>query len=170
MDSWLWHFDKKGTFFVRSAYKVAWNLQNTSEASSSSVSPSWWKRLWLLNLPCKVKIFLWKACREILPTKLLLFKRGIADSFDCNFCGDHAESVDHALWGCVRVKRNQILYGGGSGNNGSVWEKAVDFVNHVNNTSGVSFVNPLSSVVDRNLRWKASLASFFKLNVDAAVT
>ncbi|TXG48154.1 hypothetical protein EZV62_027448 [Acer yangbiense] len=34
----------------------------------------------------------------------MLFKRRIADSMFCNFCGEHAESSNHALWGCVHVK------------------------------------------------------------------
>ncbi|KAK1584535.1 hypothetical protein Q3G72_033836 [Acer saccharum] len=79
-DSWMWHFDKKGNFSVKSAYKLALRIMNADEASYFTGFHSWWKRLWLLNLPNKIKIFCWKACKEILPTKLLLFKTNIMDS------------------------------------------------------------------------------------------
>ncbi|KAK1560281.1 hypothetical protein Q3G72_024527 [Acer saccharum] len=52
-DSWTWHYDKKGCFSVKSAYKVALNLKNAEEASSSLGSHPCWKKLWQLNLPNK---------------------------------------------------------------------------------------------------------------------
>ncbi|TXG48608.1 hypothetical protein EZV62_024483 [Acer yangbiense] len=101
-DSWLWHYDKKGFFSVKSAYKVALDLRDAYVASSSSGSISWWKRLCLLNLPTV-----------------------------CGFCGVHVESVDHALWGCDRLCRNQILYDSGDCVGGKVWDRAVDYVKNL---------------------------------------
>ncbi|KAK0600064.1 hypothetical protein LWI29_011234 [Acer saccharum] len=78
---------------------------NADEASYFTGFHSWWKRLWLLNLPNKIKIFCWKACKEILPTKLLLFKRNIMGPAVCELCGNQVESVDHALGSCKKIQQ-----------------------------------------------------------------
>ncbi|KAK0583943.1 hypothetical protein LWI29_005441 [Acer saccharum] len=74
------------------------------EASCSSGPHPRWKKLRCLQLPNKIKIFCWKACRNILPAKALLHKRGIIDSDLCPLCTEGPETVDHALWGCKNVK------------------------------------------------------------------
>ncbi|KAK3183041.1 hypothetical protein Dsin_030327 [Dipteronia sinensis] len=51
-----------------------------------------------LQIPNKVKILCWKACREMIPTKLLMARRRIIESGCCSLFGDSPESVDHALW------------------------------------------------------------------------
>ncbi|TXG65555.1 hypothetical protein EZV62_006830 [Acer yangbiense] len=102
-DAYLWHFDKKGKFSVKSAYKVALADQLSDQASCSYGPLAWWKKLWSLELPSKIRFFCWKANKVILPTKLLLCKKGLVVSDLCPFCGDEPESVDHALWRCKRV-------------------------------------------------------------------
>ncbi|KAL5830904.1 hypothetical protein ACOSQ4_016258 [Xanthoceras sorbifolium] len=99
-DTPSWHFDKLGCFSVKSAYRLALNANNSASPSSSRTPPPWWKKLWSLPLPSKIKIFCWRACKEALPTKAGLFKRGIGDSILCPFCSRLPESSDHALWGC----------------------------------------------------------------------
>ncbi|KAL5848629.1 hypothetical protein ACOSQ4_006642 [Xanthoceras sorbifolium] len=98
-DSLTWHFDKKGYFSVKSAYRLALKANNSDSPSSSGAPFPWWKKLWALQLPSKIKIFCWRACREFLPTKGNIFKRGIGDSNLCPFCSRIPESSDHALWG-----------------------------------------------------------------------
>ncbi|KAL5779910.1 hypothetical protein ACOSQ2_010647 [Xanthoceras sorbifolium] len=100
-DSILWHFDKRGEFSVKSAYRLALSLKSKDIAACSSGPASFWKAIWAMNLPNKVKCFAWKACKGILPTRALLFPRGIISSPDCVLCGDAVESTDHVLWSCV---------------------------------------------------------------------
>lgn len=57
-DNFIWHFDKKGKFTVKSAYHVArlWVLPPSLLASSSaSTSPfsTLWNNLWQVNVPPK---------------------------------------------------------------------------------------------------------------------
>ncbi|KAL5862339.1 hypothetical protein ACOSQ4_003635 [Xanthoceras sorbifolium] len=99
-DSLIWHFDKKGCFSVKSAYRLALKDSCSDSPSGSRAPFPWWKKLWALQIPSKIKIFCWRACREALPTRGCLFKRGIGDSNLCPFCSRVPESVDHALWGC----------------------------------------------------------------------
>ena len=52
-----------------------------------------------------MKIFLWRACKAILPTKANLFDKGISNSFSCVWCEDAVETGDHLLWGCEFAQR-----------------------------------------------------------------
>ncbi|KAL5817683.1 hypothetical protein ACOSQ3_026061 [Xanthoceras sorbifolium] len=103
-DSLIWHFDKRGFFSVKSAYNVALSLGNSDVPSCSRGFSPWWRKLWALQLPSKVKIFCWRACKGILPTRDVLFRRGIADSCFCALCGFVLDSADHAVWGCSSVQ------------------------------------------------------------------
>ncbi|KAL5767804.1 hypothetical protein ACOSQ2_014587 [Xanthoceras sorbifolium] len=71
-DSLLWHFDKRGEFSVKSAYKVALSIRIMDLTFSSASPLPLWKKLWNLNLPSKVKAFCWKACLESLYTLAFL--------------------------------------------------------------------------------------------------
>ncbi|KAL5774803.1 hypothetical protein ACOSP7_012360 [Xanthoceras sorbifolium] len=102
-DSVLWHFDKHEIFSVKSAYKVALSLREGGKASCSRGPLPLWKSLWRLKLPNKIKVFYWKACLEALPTKALLFSRGIVVSSMCSLCDAGFETVDHILWDCPSV-------------------------------------------------------------------
>ena len=51
-------------------------------------------------MPNKVRIFLWRACSEALPTKLNLQKRKVLDNLSCSLCQTATESTLHALRGC----------------------------------------------------------------------
>ncbi|KAL5737670.1 hypothetical protein ACOSP7_030431 [Xanthoceras sorbifolium] len=99
-DSLIWHFDKRGCFSVKSAYRLALKVAQSDSPSGSRAPSPWWKKLWALQLPSKIKIFCWRACREALPTRDSLLKRGIGVSNLCPLCARVPESVDHALWGC----------------------------------------------------------------------
>jgi hypothetical protein len=39
-----------------------------------------WQLIWFLKTPNSVKHFLWRACKNILPTKINLFNRKVVDS------------------------------------------------------------------------------------------
>ena len=52
-----------------------------------------------MNCLNKIKHFFWRACKNILPTKLKLKDKGIGSDDRCEFC-DQRESSGHALWSC----------------------------------------------------------------------
>jgi len=56
--------------------------------------------IWSLRVPNPVKVFMWKACHNILPTKENLFKRRVVDNKLCPCCEREEETTLHALWGC----------------------------------------------------------------------
>ena len=59
-----------------------------------------WKQCWSLNVPNAVKMYLWKACHNLLPTKANLFRRGVHDTSQCLICLRAEETVVHVAWAC----------------------------------------------------------------------
>jgi hypothetical protein len=58
------------------------------------------KILWSLQVPNAVKVFLWRAYHNLLPTKVNLFTRKVVDNNFCPVCHLAEETVFHAIWGC----------------------------------------------------------------------
>ncbi|XP_021621538.1 uncharacterized protein LOC110621576 [Manihot esculenta] len=58
-----------------------------------------WNRLWSFDVPPKVRDFLWRAYRGVLPTRNILLRRGIYVPTACLFC-DHNESISHVSLHC----------------------------------------------------------------------
>lgn len=55
---------------------------------------------WDLNVTNAIKMFLWRACHNLLPTKANLFKRGVCDDKLCPICLKEEETVAHITWEC----------------------------------------------------------------------
>ena len=53
----------------------------------------------------KIRLFLWRAYLDILPTRTKLFDKGVTHSFSCHWCEDEAETASHVLWQCEFVQR-----------------------------------------------------------------
>ena len=95
MDRLIWAYTSKGHFTVSSAYKVAFSsISNPSPVGSNKQNcRKFWKSLWGLNIPNKVKNFAWQACHNILPTKANLCYWKILNNPTCKACGLETETV-----------------------------------------------------------------------------
>ena len=107
-DSQVWTKMPNGIFTVNSAYKVAYkmlkeaNLENHSAGcSDNSRMQALWKAIWNLKCQSKIRHFMWRACRNILPTKFNLKQRITDDK--CDIC-DKRETSGHILWSCATAK------------------------------------------------------------------
>ncbi|KAK3210788.1 hypothetical protein Dsin_015494 [Dipteronia sinensis] len=107
-DSLQWHFDQKGSYSVKSGYWVGVSLSSVSGPSNSSsfsdASIAWWKSLWKLQIPSKIKVFVWKACHNMLPSFEVLARRKILVDRRCPMCKSKSESIIHGLWSCSYLK------------------------------------------------------------------
>ncbi|XP_022143319.1 uncharacterized protein LOC111013220 [Momordica charantia] len=107
-DRLIWNFEKNGICTVKSDYKLA-HMQSPDTSASTSLSEclaKWWKDVWQLNLPSKIKVFFWRPCLDRLPTGANLILRGV-DVPDCYaFCGKKGEDALHLFWTC-KVSKNQ---------------------------------------------------------------
>jgi ribonuclease HI len=63
-----------------------------------------WRILWKLQIPGKVKIFIWRALHGILPLKSILANRHIGSSGECPICRTEPEDVLHLLFKCNASK------------------------------------------------------------------
>ena len=65
---------------------------------------AFWRRLWKMKVPNKIKNFLWHACSDALPTRCNLLRRKVLDYPTCPQCGIDSESTLHALWECNQLR------------------------------------------------------------------
>ncbi len=87
---------------------MLYSHQIATEASSSSTRNSanqFWSSIWATSVPPKVRVFIWRAGKGILPTQTHLFDKGISNTFSCVWCGDEAETEDYLLWRCEFAQR-----------------------------------------------------------------
>lgn len=79
-DRQIWALTSNGMFSVRSAYYGALQLykaENGGTYLDDSLNRSFWKRICQIYVSPKVRHFVWRACRDILPTKRDLVWRNI---------------------------------------------------------------------------------------------
>ncbi|KAK0584046.1 hypothetical protein LWI29_006910 [Acer saccharum] len=79
-DYLAWHFDKHGEYSVHSGYQLAISQQVSESSSTSDQSQQWWNRMWSLHIPPKVKIFIWRAYGNALPSLQNLWQRKVVSS------------------------------------------------------------------------------------------
>lgn len=59
-----------------------------------------WKKLWGICVPGKVKICAWRVCLDALPTRSNLCQQRVMSEDVCVVCSGLVESVEHALRDC----------------------------------------------------------------------
>jgi len=105
-DRLTWKGTKDGVFSVCSAYHLGVELQANSRGQSSHTSPSneIWKFLWSHHVSNPVKAFLWRACNNLLPTKMNLFQKWVVEEALCPICGREEEDTTHVVWNCLGAR------------------------------------------------------------------
>ena len=106
-DRIIWAESANGLFTVWSAYKLAMNLSrppNYGSSSDESQTKKFWKLLWMIQAPHKIRHFIWRACRDSLPTKTNLVRRKILQEDCCVDCHEEPETTGHLFWSCLRAR------------------------------------------------------------------
>ena len=87
-DCLRWPACNSGEYSVKTGYKLLCEEENSSVASSSDrlKHDLFWKCIWKLCIPNKIKLLLWQVCSNALPTKENLKKRKILDDAKCSAC------------------------------------------------------------------------------------
>jgi|UniRef100_A0A2N9HI72 hypothetical protein len=159
-DILVWTGTPNGRFTTRSAYMLQLEEKTQIQGSSSDKSRlhAFWKALWRVTVPSKIKTFMWRACTSILPTKTNLFRRGVVHSYYCPVCNDHAETVLHSLWDCEYAQTawlNSSVSPLLSLVRPSSWDDLVDYVIRHLKTPEVELFFTLAWMIwaDRNATW-----------------
>lgn len=74
--------------------------QQTGESSCAVSNLSFLEGNMVHRCPQKIKLFVWKECKGILPTKLNLFRKGISSSLTCPICEKEAEYIEQVFYEC----------------------------------------------------------------------
>ena len=104
LDVVVWQHNKQGVYSVRSGYHVARQIMNDEhrvETSTGPVGGKLWTTIWKTNVPNKIKVFSWRACHDILPTRANLVRRKIIKDDACMLCSGVPETGVHAIWECA---------------------------------------------------------------------
>jgi len=105
-DCLVWPRSRGGNYSVKIGYQLLGELENREAASRSSSADlrNFWKGIWSLQIPNKIKHFCWRACTEFLPTLANLYRCKVVNSPLCSNCGRASEIALHALWDCDKVQ------------------------------------------------------------------
>lgn len=82
-DSWYWSKEKMGMYTVKSGYASIQDRANVNDLSDNS---GLWRKLWNLKIPGQVKVCMWRALNEALPTKDQLLRRRVEVNCLCPVC------------------------------------------------------------------------------------
>lgn len=96
-DNWYWMKEKYGNFLVKTAYTL---IQESEPLVNQCGNTRFWKRLWNLTVPPKIKNFMWRAITGCLLTKDMLRIKQVNINVECSLCNREAESTSHVLLKC----------------------------------------------------------------------
>ena len=112
-DFLAWHYDSKGLFSVRSAYRVSLITQELKMVRSggmSTIGTSWmkdtWKKIWSLHCPAKVHHFLWRFRHNSHPMHMNIERKGVELDTRCVVCKRYFEDAGHLFFRCKGVKNH----------------------------------------------------------------
>jgi hypothetical protein len=105
-DFLAWHYDSKGLFSVKSAYKLYVQKRDGPQQSSSNEDAeiSYWEFFWKLSCPPKIKQLLWIFAHNSLPLKMNIKRRGMDCETKCLCCNRLDEDGAHLFLRCKEVK------------------------------------------------------------------
>ncbi|GMY17900.1 putative ribonuclease h protein [Fagus crenata] len=115
-DSFSWKLNSIGVFTVKTAYNLVVSPEVRGvegENSNRTQHRQFWRVLWKLKIPHKVKIHLWRAYLNVLPTRLSLCRRRVLSEPTCPIYNAADKTTTHAIWSCPYA--------------GSVWAFAPSF-------------------------------------------
>ncbi|XP_060965512.1 uncharacterized protein LOC133034440 [Cannabis sativa] len=101
-DSLCWFNEPNGMYSVRSAYTLQQKLKGLGNDVAAS---DFWKSLWALKLPPKIKNLMWRAGSNCLPTLAQLASKHVPVSTLCPLCEEMDETISHVLLTCRVVTK-----------------------------------------------------------------
>ncbi|CAN1760240.1 Putative ribonuclease H protein At1g65750 [Linum perenne] len=99
-DRWVWHFDPKGRFSVKSCYRLIRSQNSRGDGRNMRGDEKMWRWLWQLSMPPKLIFFVWRVLKNALATKRNLFRRNCSPSPRCPLCNAVEETSEHLFFGC----------------------------------------------------------------------
>ena len=113
-DTLVWTKNAAQKFSIKTAYQVALctSKQTWAKHSAARDDGPTWNKVLDLKVPLKVRMFLWRACSNCLPTRDKLHQRRVNVDTWCEFCLQQTETVHHILWECPFAQNVWALFSG----------------------------------------------------------
>ncbi|CAN1216845.1 Putative ribonuclease H protein At1g65750 [Linum perenne] len=96
-DQKIWGLSRSGEYSMKSAYR---QLMAMNEAVTKLQVEGEWSKLWKIDVPPKMRHFLWRSVRDVLPTRNKLWRRRIEVHDSCGMCSRESESLEHLFLDC----------------------------------------------------------------------
>ncbi|KAK4850865.1 hypothetical protein QYF36_010443 [Acer negundo] len=109
-DSYCWHFTKYDEYSMSLGYKVCADLDIVESTSGDQGVGFCWDNVWDLNLPLKIKFFIWRACCNWIPMQVNLAQLMVPVSGVCPICSFGYETTFHALLSYPKLKVVRHLF------------------------------------------------------------
>jgi hypothetical protein len=105
-DQQIWRGTVTGVFSVRSAYHIEKDRELAAKVGGSTRDRNShiWRSIWKLSISSAEFFFLWRACKNILPTRDNLCRRKILLDPLCPLCEQEVETTFHILWQCISAR------------------------------------------------------------------
>lgn len=97
VDRLAWLHSTDGIYTVKTGYKF-WQSQRRSSVPHSFQTG--WSKIWRVSVPHKVRILLWRFCRNNLPVRNILRSKGVATTIVCPMCDNDVEHLLHVFFDC----------------------------------------------------------------------
>lgn len=88
-DKIIWVFNNDGHYSVKYGYRVYY--RRVASRDNLNVQGRW-NSIWKLEVPPRVKVLLWKACRGCLPIRTSLKRNGVQCSAICVTCSSDLDT------------------------------------------------------------------------------
>ncbi|XP_058746226.1 uncharacterized protein LOC131619104 [Vicia villosa] len=106
-DKIILHFEKSAEFSVKSAYHtLRAHRDSLLPGPSCHTNHKLWYLIWKAPILSRLRNFLWRAAKNILPTRGNLLRKCILLDPVFPFCSNDVESVQHLLMECVFTRQN----------------------------------------------------------------
>ncbi|CAB4299175.1 unnamed protein product [Prunus armeniaca] len=111
-DRLVWHFTTHGGYSVHTGYEFALTLWKSGElggkvegeCSYGNDRKKFWKSIWRLQVPPKIRAFVWRSCQNALAVKGNLRRRSVDVDNTCVLCGCEGESQVHIFFRCEHAR------------------------------------------------------------------
>jgi hypothetical protein len=106
-DFFAWHYESKGIFTVKSAYKLYVQRRDGPQQSSPGDPANMlqWEKIWKTSTTPKIKQFIWRLAHNSLPLRMNIRRRGMECDTKCVCCQRLDEDGAHLFLRCKEVKK-----------------------------------------------------------------
>lgn len=100
-----WVANDNGRYSVKSRYHLVRNSFSPPPFQLCYPWHKWWNMVWKLNVPPKIRIFLWRASWDYLHTVANLRSKYVPTDGFCSLCRLDQATTCHCLFFCPKVKQ-----------------------------------------------------------------